>query len=254
MKIMGILNVTPDSFSDGGKHHMVASALAQARLMCEQGADIIDLGGESTRPGYLKITEEEEIARIAPVLEQIKALGIPISIDTYKPRVADYALRHGATILNDIWGLQYDPAMANIAASCAETVVLMHNQESALYEQDLLLSMKRFLDRSIELALTARVKEEQIVLDPGIGFGKTHAQNWEVLKRLAEITNWGFPVLLGTSRKGMYGTLLGNSVGERLAATLATSVFAALQGVAYLRVHDVKEHVDAVKVLERIHE
>lgn len=254
MKIMGILNVTPDSFSDGGKHTRLENALTQARSMLDSGADIIDLGGESTRPGYVKITEDEEITRIAPVLEEVRKLGAEISIDTYKARVADYALSHGATILNDIWALQYDPDMAGIAASAQGCVILMHNQENSLYEEDLLISMKRFLDRSIELALRAGVKQERLVLDPGIGFGKTHAQNWEVLKRLTEFVSWGFPVLLGTSRKGMYGTLLGNAVTERLAATLATSVYAALQGVAYLRVHDVKAHVDAIKVLERIHE
>lgn len=254
MKIMGILNVTPDSFSDGGKHDRTEQAILKATRMVEEGAHIIDLGGESTRPGYVMISEQEEIHRIAPVLKELTQLGVPISIDTYKAKVAEYALRHGATILNDIWGLQYDPDMARIAAQAGGLTIVMHNQSHKDYPGDILESMKAFFDRSIEQALKAGVRQEHLVLDPGIGFGKTHDQNWTVLGRLSEIIKWGFPVLLGTSRKGMYGTLLGNPVDQRLAATLATSVYAAMLGVDYLRVHDVKEHVDAMRVLERIHE
>ncbi|HHT20146.1 MAG TPA: dihydropteroate synthase [Tissierellia bacterium] len=254
MKIMGILNVTPDSFSDGSQHNTPDLALAFARQMVADGADIIDLGGESTRPGHRPISDQAEIDRIVPVLQALEGISVPISIDTYKVRVARAAIEHGATILNDIWGFQKQPDMAKLAAEHQLLSILMHNQTTCDYHEDLLQAMQRFFDRSIELALSAGLKEERIVLDPGIGFGKTWQHNWQVLRRLDEIIDWGYPVLLGTSRKGMYGALLGNQVSERLAATLATSVYAFERGVAYLRVHDVKAHDDARKVWQRIND
>lgn len=254
MKIMGILNVTPDSFSDGSQFSQVDAAVQHAWDMVQAGADIIDLGGESTRPGHTRISDEEEIARIVPVLDRLADLPVPISIDTYKASVARAAVEHGATLLNDIWGFQADPDMAKLAAEYQLVSILMHNQDSKEYTIDLIESMKHFFDHSIELALTVGLNEDKIVLDPGVGFGKTWDHNWEVLKRLDEIVAFGYPVLLGTSRKGMYGGLLHNQVHERMAATLATSVYAMERGVEYLRVHDVLEHVDARKVWERIHE
>lgn len=254
MKLMGILNVTPDSFSDGSKFNQVELAREHAWQMVASGADIIDVGGESTRPGHQRISDEEEISRIVPVLKALSDLPVPISIDTYKSRVARAAVLHGSTILNDIWGFQADEDMAKLAAEHQLLSILMHNQDEKRYEGDLLDSMKQFFDKSIEIALRAGLKEENIVLDPGVGFGKTWDHNWEVLRRLDEIVAWGYPVLLGTSRKGMYGGLLGNQVDERVIATVATSVYAMERGVKYLRIHDVKEHDDARKVLGKIHD
>ena len=254
MKLMGILNVTPDSFSDGSRYDVPATARAHALVLIEDGADLIDIGGESTRPGYTRISEEEEISRILPVLRELEGLPIPLSIDTYKVKVAEAAVEHGVSVLNDIWGFQADEDMARLAAEHQLLSILMHNQTEKEYASDLIDSMKRFFDRSIDIAHRAGLRDDRIVLDPGIGFGKTWNHNWEVLKRLDEIVAIGYPVLLGTSRKGMYGGLLGREVNERLAATLATSVYAMEHGVAYLRVHDVLEHADARRVWERIHE
>lgn len=254
MKIMGILNVTPDSFSDGSEHHTPLLAREHALQMIADGADIIDLGGESTRPGYTPISDAEEIGRIVPVLQALHGIPVPISIDTYKSEVARAAVEHGATILNDIWGFQHDPAMADLAAEHQLLSILMHNQSTKEYSEDIISAMKRFYDTSLELAVKAGLSDDKIVLDPGIGFGKSWDDNWEVLRRLDEIVALGYPVLLGTSRKGMYGGLLNNQVSERMPATLATSVYAMERGVTYLRVHDVKAHDDARKVWERIYE
>ena len=254
MKSMGILNVTPDSFSDGAKHHTPQLACQHAHQMVREGADIIDVGGESTRPGHTPISHQEEIERIVPVLDHLHDMGVPLSIDTYKSAVAREAIQHGASIINDIWGFQADPEMAKLAAEHQLLSILMHNQSTKTYQEDIIVSMKRFFDKSIELALSAGLKESLIVLDPGIGFGKTWQHNWEVLRRLDEVVAFGFPVLLGTSRKGMYGGLLNNQVDERMAATLATSVYAMERGVEYFRVHDVKAHNDARRVWERIYD
>lgn len=254
MKIMGILNVTPDSFSDGSQHNTPELARRHALSMIADGADIIDVGGESTRPGHTRISDQAEISRIVPVLDGLRDIDRPVSIDTYKSAVARVAIEHGATILNDIWGFQADPEMAAVAAEHQLLSVLMHNQDTKEYHEDIITAMTRFFDKSIEIALAAGLAQDKIVLDPGIGFGKTWEHNWEVLRRIDEIVALGYPVLLGTSRKGMYGGLLNNTVDERMPATLATSVYAMERGVSYLRVHDVKAHDDARRVWERIYD
>ena len=253
--IMGILNVTPDSFSDGGDYTNIDIAVNHAKEMIELGADMIDLGGESTRPGHKFVSAEEEISRIVTVIKRLKEeINVPISIDTYKSEVAEEALKLGVDMVNDVWGLTYDGKMADVVAKYDGEVCIMHNQEGTDYDKDIMEAIKEFLQNSIDMALKAGVKKEKIVLDPGIGFGKTYEQNIEVLERLGELRDLGYPVLLGTSRKSVLGKILENSTPkERVNATVATTVLGVKDGVDIVRVHDVKENKEAAMVADAIY-
>ncbi len=252
--IMGILNVTPDSFSDGGNFNEIDKAIKHAKEMIEDGADIIDIGGESTRPGYTYIDPKEEAQRVVPVIKEIKKqIDIPISVDTYKSSVAEEALKVGTDMINDIWGLQKDKNMASIVAKYDAHVCIMHNQDGTEYDKDIMESIKEFLNESINIALNAGIKKEKIVLDPGIGFGKTFEQNLEVLRRLDELNELGYPVLLGTSRKSVIGNVLNVEPKERLEGTIATTVLGVRDGVDIVRVHDVKENLKAAKMADAIY-
>lgn len=251
--IMGILNVTPDSFSDGGDFFHMEQAIAHAKDMVEWGADIIDVGGESTRPGYEVVSEEDEINRIVPIIRALKeSLSVPVSIDTYKAAVADKALENGADMINDIWGLQKDERMAGVAGKYNAPVIVMHNRDTTEYDGDILEEIIRFLNVSVDLALSNGVVKSNIILDPGIGFGKTPEQNLHVMARLSELQVIGLPVLLGTSRKSMIGKILDLPPKERVEGTVATSVIGIMQGINILRVHDVKENYRAAKVADAI--
>lgn len=248
--VMGILNVTPDSFSDGGKYTSLERAVARAEEMVAEGADIIDVGGESTRPGYQKVTEEEELKRVIPVIEALaKRLTVPISIDTYKAAVAKRAYEAGAHILNDIWGAKEDPHMSVVVAETGAPIILMHNRKVAKY-RDLISDMMSDLRVSIDLILAAGGKEEQVIIDPGIGFAKNVEENLEVMHHLRRFTSLGYPLLLGTSRKSMIGKTLDLPVEERLEGTIATVVYGITQGVDIVRVHDVKEVSRAVRMAD----
>ncbi len=239
--VMGILNVTPDSFSDGGRFFDRSKAIEHAVEMVEQGADIIDIGGESTRPSYTVVSAETEMERILPVLEALLPhLKVPISIDTYKAKTAEAALKAGAHMINDIWGMQADPDMAKVVAEYDVPVIVMHNQDGTEY-QDVIGEMFKFFARSLELAHAAGIKDEKIILDPGIGFGKTTEQNLQVMARLGEFKSLGYPILLGTSRKSMIGNTLGLPSHERVEGTGATVALGIAYGTDIVRVHDVKE-------------
>ena len=253
-RIMGILNGTPDSFSDGGQYNTAAAAADHVRRMCQEGADIIDLGVESTRPGHTQISVDEEIRRMSELLPAVlEASTVPVSIDAYRAKSMDFALSQGTHIVNDIWGLQYDPDMAAVAAHYQVPVVIMHNNTSTDYD-DIIADMKAFYAKSIDLAMKEGVKLENIWLDPGIGFGKTAEQNMEVLQRLDEITAYdALPVLLATSRKGFIGKLLGDiPPQERDEGTLATNIAGVYAGVHMVRVHNVAMHKRALTVLDAI--
>lgn len=250
--IMGILNVTPDSFSDGGTHNTLETALAHAEKMVSEGVDILDVGGESTRPGHVQIGDEEEIRRVVPVIKELKKhFDIPVSIDTYKSPVAEAALEAGADMLNDIWGFRYDERMAKLAADYDVAVCLMHNRENTEYE-NFMAEVIEDLKLSLSLAKKYGVKDEKIMLDPGVGFGKTFEQNLDVMNHLEEIVDMGYPVLLGTSRKSMIGLTLDLPVTEREEGTLATSVIGAMKGCEYVRVHDVEKNARALKMTDAI--
>jgi dihydropteroate synthase len=250
--VMGILNVTPDSFSDGGKWAEKDSALYQAQRMIEEGADILDIGGESTRPGSEAVLAEEEAARVLPILEAIKArFEIPLSVDTTKAFVAQEAIKAGADLINDISGLQEDAQMGRVIAEAGLPCVLMHNRKKADYTcfmQDVAAD----LSRTIAMANRAGIADEKIILDPGIGFAKTYEQNLEAIDRLGELHVLGYPLLLGCSRKSVIGLTLDLPVDERLEGTLATSVLAAVKDCMFVRVHDVKENVRAIRMTEAI--
>lgn len=253
--IMGILNVTPDSFSDGGRYNNLDSALEQAKKMVEDGVDIIDIGGESTRPGHTQISVEEEIGRVVPVIEMLsKELDVIISIDTYKYQVAEAALKAGAHIINDIWGLQYDNGeMAMLAAEYNVPVIAMHNQNGTEYSEDIILSMRKFFERTYEISDRYGISRDNIILDPGIGFGKGMEENIEVLARLEELRDMG-RILLGTSKKRFIGTILGGlSTDERVEGTVATTVIGIGKGVDIVRVHNVLENKRAALVADRIY-
>lgn len=252
--IMGILNVTPDSFSDGGDFTNVDIAVKHAKDMIEEGADIIDLGGESTRPGHKFVYADEEIKRIVPVIKKLKEeIKVPISIDTYKAEVAEEVLKLGVDMINDVWGLKYDENMAEVIGKYDAHVCIMHNQDGTDYDKDIMISIKEFLQNSIDKALKAGIKKEKIVLDPGIGFGKTFEQNIEVLHRLGELQDLGYPVLLGTSRKSVLGKIVDVPPKERVAPTVATTVLGIRDGVDIVRVHDVKENLQAAMVADKIY-
>jgi len=240
--IMGILNITPDSFSDGGKYFNIAEAVHHAKKMVEDGVDIIDIGGESTRPGHISISLDEELERVIPVVEALrKELSVPISIDTYKAEVAKKAIEAGADIINDVWGFKKDPEIANIAASLDVPVILMHNREREAKYLSLMDDIVADLRESIDIALSAGVKPTNIILDPGIGFAKAYEENLIVMNRLDEIVALGYPVLLGTSRKSMIGKTLNLPVVERVEGTAATVALGIAKGCKIMRVHDVKE-------------
>mgnify|MGYP003289746944 CR=1 FL=1 len=250
--IMGILNVTPDSFSDGGNYNHIDKALFRVETMIKEGMDILDVGGESTRPGYQMIVAEEEIERVVPVIEAVKCrFEVPISVDTYKADVAKAGMEAGADMINDIWGLLYDEDMANVIAKTKATCCLMHNKEDADYD-DFMEEVKMDLYRSLELAEKAGIRKDKIMLDPGVGFGKTYEQNLEVIRRIGELKTLGYPVLLGTSRKSVIGLTLNLPVEKRLNGTLATSAYGIMQGCSFLRVHDIKEHRELIKMMEAI--
>lgn len=250
--VMGILNVTPDSFSDGGKFNRPDAALKHTEEMIAQGAAIIDVGGESTRPGYEKISEEEEIARTAPVIEAIKRnFDIPVSIDTYKSGVARAALAAGADLVNDIWGLKYDKEMAAVIAESGAACCLMHNRDNTEYT-GFMTDMKRDLAESVALAKQAGIGEDRIILDPGVGFGKTYENNLEAIRCLEELQELGYPVLLGTSRKSVIGLTLDLPASERVEGTLVTTVLAVEKHCMFVRVHDVKENCRAIRMAEAI--
>ncbi|MBQ5696382.1 MAG: dihydropteroate synthase [Clostridium sp.] len=240
--IMGILNVTPDSFSDGGKFNEIEAAVAQAKKLVEDGADIIDIGGESTRPGAEYVTEEEEIKRVVPIIKAIKEqLDVIISIDTYKSKTAEEAVKAGADIINDIWGAKYDKNIAKVAAKYNVPIILMHNRQPKPYE-NLMKDVVADLQESIDIAIEAGVKKENIILDPGIGFAKTYEENLIVMNNCEIIKEMGYPVLLGTSRKSMIGLTLNLPVNERVEGTLATTVMGIMKGLEFVRVHDVLEN------------
>jgi dihydropteroate synthase len=238
--IMGILNVTPDSFSDGGKYQDMEAAVERAWQMVEEGADIIDIGGESTRPGFIPLDVETESRRLVPVVERLAHdLKVPISIDTTKAVVAKRALEAGAHLINDIWGLQRDPDLAQVSAAFDAGVILMHNSDRCSY-QDLMGDIIIFLCKSLEIAQGAGIKRENIALDPGIGFGKDLSQNLETLRRLQELQALGLPILLGTSRKSMVGRVLNLPVQDRVEGTAATVALGIAYGADFVRVHDVQ--------------
>lgn len=250
--VMGILNVTPDSFSDGGRSAALADALVHARRMVEEGADIIDIGGESTRPGHTPVPVEEELRRVLPAIEALAGLPVPLSIDTQKAAVAEAALAKGASILNDIWGLMGDPDMARVAAAHDAGVVAMHNRSVVDGSVDIVADMLAFFEQALERAARAGIRPERISLDPGIGFGKSFEQNLKALASLGEIARLGFPVLLGTSRKSLIGKVIETTPAERLPGTIASNVIGIMAGCAMIRVHDVAAHVQAARVTEAI--
>lgn len=253
--VMGILNVTPDSFSDGGRFEGAEAARRQADTLVAEGAALVDIGGESTRPGHVPVSAEEEQARIRPVIQALAAhLPVPISIDTYKASTARVALEAGARIVNDVWGLQREPEIARVAADHGAPVMIMHNRESIEPEIDIVADMLRFFERSLAIARAAGIRDADIVLDPGIGFGKSWAQHLEALRRLPEIVALGFPVLVGVSRKSLLGRLHDAETRpvDRLYGSVASHVLAATLGARIVRVHDVAPHVDALRVVDAV--
>jgi dihydropteroate synthase len=251
--VMGILNLTPDSFSDGGRFVAMEAALSQARQMAAQGADIIDVGGESTRPGAVPIGEAEELARIQAVFSELaRVLTVPLSIDTYKSNVAARAVELGAVLVNDVCGLQSDPAMADVVAAAEAAVVVMHNRVEKDASVDIVADIRRFFAHSLALAERAGIPRSHIILDPGIAFGKTSRQNVEVIARIGELKEFGCPILIGVSRKRFLGSLSEDGFEGQLIGTVAASLTAAFGGAAIFRVHDVAEHVTALKVLDAI--
>lgn len=253
--VMGVLNYTPDSFSDGGKWNNADVALKHMEEMVADGADIIDIGAESARPGFTPISAAEEIARLETILPRlVAACPVPISVDTYKAETAEYAMSTGAHIMNDIWGLQYAPEpgkMAAVAAKYGVPVVVMHNQEGTEYD-DIIEDMKRFFIRSAIIADQAGMSQDQIITDPGIGFGKDFDQNVYVMKHLQELTALPYPMLLGTSRKGFIGKILDLPVTERMEGTGTTCVAGVLAGCTIVRVHDVKPIVRMCKMADAL--
>lgn len=267
--VMGILNVTPDSFSDGGKYQRIDQALYHVEEMIGDGMDIVDIGGESTRPGFVTVSVEEEIERVIPVLEKIKSsFNIPISLDSYKPEVARAGIIAGADLINDIWGLQYDPRMAEMIAEKNIACCLMHNSREGDSEQasacagqtgkalygctGYMEKVIRDLEGTLKIARKAGIADDKIILDPGVGFGKTYENNLEIIDRLEMLHSLGYPILLGTSRKSVIGNALDLPKEERVEGTIVTSVYAVQKGAMFVRVHDVKENVRAIQMAEAI--
>ena len=252
--VMGILNVTPDSFSDGGRFVEPAAALAQAQRMQAEGADIFDLGAESTRPytGAKPVSFEDELARLTPVLRPVVELGLPVSVDTMKVRIAAWALEQGAAMLNDVWGLQREPDMARVAAEHRVPIIVMHNRDAPDAALEIMADVKAFFSRSLEIAAKAGVARENIVLDPGIGFGKTPEQSITVIARLGELGTFDLPLLVGLSRKRFISSVSTSKPGERLGGSIAANVLAVLAGADIVRVHDVAETVQALRIAAAI--
>jgi dihydropteroate synthase len=248
--VMGVLNVTPDSFSDGGRFLDPVTAIDQARRMAAEGADILDIGAESTRPygGMAAVTAEEEMRRLAPVLPAVVALGTPVSIDTMKAEVAAWALGCGAAIVNDVWGLQRDSDLARVVAEHAVPVVIMHNREAADPSIDIMADIAAFFARSLEIAARAGIARENIVLDPGIGFGKTPEQSLIAIARLGELASFGLPLLLGASRKRFIDKVSPAPPDQRLGGSIAAHLFGVASGAAIIRAHDVAETVQALRI------
>jgi dihydropteroate synthase len=248
--VMGILNVTPDSFSDGGKFLDPDLALAQARRMIAEGADILDIGAESTRPygSAIPVSADDEMERLRPVLAQVVALGIPVSIDTMKAKVAAWALDQGAVIANDVWGLQRDPEMASVVAARGAPVIVMHNRDSADPAIDIMADLAAFFSRSFDIAAKAGIPASHIVLDPGIGFGKTPEQSMTALARLDDLRQFGCPILVGASRKRFIASVTPSEPQQRLGGSLAAHLIAANSGARIIRAHDVAETVQALRV------
>lgn len=251
--IMGILNVTPDSFSDGGKFNSIDLAFQHAKNLIEQGAHIIDVGGQSTRPGHEEVDLTTEINRVVPIIKKIsKELDCIISIDTYRHEVAEAAIKAGAHIINDVWGLQKDDGqMAQVAAKYDCVVVAMHNQNSKIYEEDILLSIKKFFKKTFEIAEKNALNTNKIIIDPGVGFGKGYDENIEVLNRLKELA-FIAPILLGVSKKGFIGKDLNLSPSERVEGTIAVNSLGILNGAKIIRVHNVLEHKKALSIVDKI--
>ena len=250
--VMGILNVTPDSFSDGGNYNQMDKALYHVEEMICDGADIIDVGGESTRPGYEQITVQEEIERVVPVIEQIKArFDIPVSLDTYKAAVASAGIDAGADLINDIWGLKGDTDMAVVIAKSGLPCCLMHNRKEAVYK-NYIQNVLADLEESLEMAEKAGIVRDKIMLDPGIGFAKTYEQNLLLLQQLETMHSFGCPILLGTSRKSVIGLTLNVPAQERVIGTVATTVMGVMKGCSFVRVHDIRENVEAIMMAEAV--
>ncbi len=253
--VMGVLNVTPDSFSDGGRFQEVEAARAQADTLQDEGAALLDIGGESTRPGHQPVPAEEEQARVLPVIAAVRdRLRVPISIDTYKASTAEVALAAGASIVNDVWGLQRDPDLATVAARHGAPVIVMHNRETIDPSIDIVDDMLAFFERSLGIAQRAGIPDADIALDPGIGFGKSWDQHLEALRRLPEIRALGFPLLVGVSRKSLLGRLHDSETAprDRLFGSIASHVLAATLGADIVRVHDVRQHVEALRVVDAV--
>lgn len=250
--IMGILNVTPDSFSDGGRYVNLEKAIVHAKEMEAQGADIIDIGGESTRPNHTPVGEREELDRVIPIIRALKKeINVPISIDTYKAKVAEAALCEGAALVNDVWGFKKEPKIAEVAAKFGAACCLMHNRERNDYNE-LMTDLIEDLKESINIALNAGVKEDKIILDPGIGFAKDYEQNLRVMNELERIYSLGYPVLLGTSRKSVIGNTLNLPPEERVEGTVATTVVGIMKKCDFVRVHDIQENKRAAAMTDAI--
>lgn len=250
--VMGILNVTPDSFSDGGKFNQLDAALYHVEEMIREGMDILDIGGESTRPGHTMVSEEEELNRVVPVIEQVKArFDIPISLDTCKSRVASAGIAAGVDLINDVWGFKYDGNLAKIVADAGISCILMHNRKEPDYT-DYMQNVLEDLAESVQTARLSGIADEKILLDPGVGFGKTYENNLEIINKLEILHSFGYPLVLGTSRKSVIGITLDLPVSERLEGTLVTTVIAVMKGAMFVRVHDIKENVRAIKMAEAI--
>lgn len=250
--IMGILNVTPDSFSDGGKYNRMDAALSHAQQMISEGADIVDVGGESTRPGHEQISDEEEIERVAPVIEALKReFDIPVSIDTYKSRVASAALEAGADLVNDIWGLKYDEKIASVIAKSGAACCLMHNRSEAVYD-DFLRDFMEDMRECVRIADQAGIPRDRIILDPGVGFGKTYEMNLEIIDRMEILHELELPILLGTSRKSVIGLTLDLPADQREEGTLVTTVYAVQKRCGFVRVHDVEKNRRAIRMTEAL--
>lgn len=250
--LMGILNVTPDSFSDGGNYNQLDNALFRAEEMIRQGTDLLDIGGESTRPGYTRLSDEEEICRVVPVIRAVRErFEIPVSVDTYKGNVAEAAVQAGAHMINDIWGFRHDEKIRKVAAESGAACCLMHNRLQPEY-RNFLPEVLEDLKESIALARKAGVREDRIMLDPGVGFAKTYEQNLAVIRHLEELQTLGFPVLLAASRKSLIGLTLDLPVDQRLEGTLALTVMAVLKGCSFVRVHDIVENKRVIQMTEAV--
>lgn len=250
--VCGILNATPDSFSDGGKWVDQDKALFHVEDMIKEGMDLLDIGGESTRPGYRLLSGEEELQRVLPVIEAVKKrFDIPVSLDTYKPEVAEEGIKAGIDFINDIWGLKWDPKMAGVIAKSGLPCCLMHNRKEAVYD-DFLQDVASDLADTLHIADKAGIAPDKIILDPGVGFGKTYEQNLQIIHSLESLKVLGCPILLGCSRKSVIGLTLDLPVTERVEGTIVTTVMGVLKGCMFVRVHDIKENVRAIRMTEAI--